>query len=378
MTTSFCLHYIDEASVSLMSTVLCDTRYVKLFFLTSEMEGQKVHIRHVMLWEFKQGNSAKATAEKICSVYGEGLITDRAVRNWFIKFRSGDTTLKDELRAGRPSDFDDNLLKAILEQNPRQSTRGIAKRLNTSQSTVNRHLQKLWKVCKLGVWVPHNLSERNKEDRMSIATSLLSRVKIEPFLNRIVTGDEKWVTYDNIIRKRQWLDKYQPPLPDPKANIHGKKILLCVWWDCHGIIHHELLKSNLTITVDRYVQQLQRVQEKLHEKRPALVNRKNVILLHDNARPHTARVTQEKILELGWSVLPHPPYSPDLAPTDYHLFCSLQNFLNGKTFNSEEQVRQAVENFFQSKPTTFYKEGIDKLPGRWEKVIQNSGDYIIN
>ncbi|CAK9820139.1 Histone-lysine N-methyltransferase SETMAR [Anthophora quadrimaculata] len=342
------------------------------------MESQKVHIRHVMLWEFKQGNSAKATAEKICSVYGEGLITDLAVRNWFIKFRSGDTTLKDEPRAGRLSDFDDNLLKAILEQNPRQSTRGIAERLNTSQSTVNRHLEKLGKVSKLGVWVPHNLSERNKEDRMSIATSLLSRVKIEPFLNRIVTGDEKWVTYDNIVRKRQWLDKDQPPLPDPKANLHGKKILLCVWWDCKGIIHHELLKSNLTITADRYVQQLQRVQKKLHVKRPALVNRKNVILLHDNARPHTARVTQKKILELGWSVLPHLPYSPDLAPTDYHLFCSLQNFLNGKTVNSEEQVRQAVENFFQYKSTTFYKKGIDKLPGRWEKVIDNSGEYIIN
>ncbi|XP_043258954.1 histone-lysine N-methyltransferase SETMAR-like [Colletes gigas] len=197
---------------------------------------------------------------------------------------------------------------------------------------------------------------------------------------RIATGDEKWVTYDNIVQKdkRQWLDKDQPPLPDPKANIHGKKILLCVWWDCQGIIHHELLKSNLTITADRYVQQLQRVQEKLNEKRPVLVNRKDVILLHDNARPHTARVTQEKILELGWSVLRHPPYSPDLAPTDYHHFCSLQNFLNGKTSNSEEQVRQAVENFFQSKPTIFYEEGIDKLPGRWEKVIDNSGEYIIN
>ncbi|XP_014609810.1 PREDICTED: histone-lysine N-methyltransferase SETMAR-like [Polistes canadensis] len=346
------------------------------------MENEKVHIRHVMLWEFKQGNSAKATAEKICTVYGEGLITDRAVRNWFVKFRFGDTSLKDEPRAGRPSDFDDNLLKTILDQNPRQSTRGIAKRLNISKSTVNRHLEKLGKVSKLKVSVPHNLSEQNKEDRVSIATNLLSRVKIEPFLNDIVTGDRKWIPYENKISKRRWLDKDQPPQPpqpslDPKTDIHGKKVLLCVWWDCRGIIYHELLKPNLTITADRYVQQLQRVQEKLNEKRPALVNRKNIILLHDNVRSHTAKVTQEKILELGWSVLPHPPYSPDLAPTNYHLFSSLKNFLNGKTFKSEEQVNQAVENFFQSKPTTFYKEGIDKLPERWEKVIHNNGEYII-
>ncbi|KAG5311914.1 SETMR methyltransferase, partial [Pseudoatta argentina] len=135
--------------------------------ITPKMENEKVHIRHVMLWEFKQGNSAKGTAEKICSVYGEDLISDRTVRHWFAKFRFGDTTLKDGPRAGCPSDLDDNLLKAMLEQNPRQSTRDIAGRSNTSQSTVCRHLEKLGKVSKLGVWVPHNLSERNKEDRNS-------------------------------------------------------------------------------------------------------------------------------------------------------------------------------------------------------------------
>ncbi|XP_043499976.1 histone-lysine N-methyltransferase SETMAR-like [Polistes fuscatus] len=107
------------------------------------MESQKVQIRNVILREFKKGNSANATAEKICRVYGEGLITDRAVRNCFVKFRSGDVILKYEPRAGHPSNFDDNLLKAVLEQNLRRSTRCIVERLNTSQSTFIRHQEKL-------------------------------------------------------------------------------------------------------------------------------------------------------------------------------------------------------------------------------------------
>lgn len=69
---SFYFHYIDED---------VDACYIQLRLLISEMESQKVHIPHVMLREFKQGNSAKTTAQKICSVYAEGLTTDRAVRN---------------------------------------------------------------------------------------------------------------------------------------------------------------------------------------------------------------------------------------------------------------------------------------------------------
>ncbi|KAF2349123.1 hypothetical protein FHG87_020122 [Trinorchestia longiramus] len=66
---------------------------------------------------------------------------------------------------------------------------------------------------------------------------------------------------------------------------------------------------------------------RLSEKRPALVNRRGPVLLHDNARAHVARMTVQKLTELGYEALPHPPYSPDLSSTDHHLFKHLITFL---------------------------------------------------
>lgn len=107
------------------------------------------------------------------------------------------------------------------------------------------------------------------------------------------------------------------------------------------------------------------------------MNRKGVVFHHDNARPHTSLVTRRKLLELGWEVLPHLPYSPDLAPSDYHLFRSLQNALNGKTFTNDEDIKSFLEKFFAEKDRSFFVRAIMKLPERWKKVIEQDGQYII-
>ena len=82
-----------------------------------------------------------------------------------------------------------------------------------------------------------------------------------------------------------------------------------------------------------------KLEKNIKERRPELATREGVIFHQDNARPHTSLVTRKKLLELGWEVMPHPTYSPEPAPCDYHLLCSLQNHLNGKTFNSKEAVK---------------------------------------
>ena len=93
------------------------------------------------------------------------------------------------------------------------------------------------------------------------------------------------------------------------------------------------------------IEQLTKLNNAVEEKRPELTNRKGVVFHHDNARPHTSLVTRQKLLELGWDVLLHPPYSPDLAPSDYFLFRSLQNFLNDKNFNNDD-IKSYLIQFF--------------------------------
>ena len=109
-----------------------------------------------------------------------------------------------------------------------------------------------------------------------------------------------------------------------------------------------------------------------------MVNRKDVIFHHKNATPHTSLASRQKLLSLGCEVVLHPPYSPDLAPSDYYLFRSLQNSLNGKTFNDDDAVKSHLVQFFADKDQKFYEHGIMKLPERWQKVIEQSGKYIIN
>ena len=97
-----------------------------------------------------------------------------------------------------------------------------------------------------------------------------------------------------------------------------------------------------TLNTDVCSQQLQHLQENL-KKDPSLVNRWNIVLPEDNSKPHSARITQEKIFDLGWSVQLRQPYSPDLASSDFDLFPSQQNALNDKKVQ-ENQVETFQEN----------------------------------
>ncbi|XP_025265532.1 histone-lysine N-methyltransferase SETMAR-like [Camponotus floridanus] len=342
------------------------------------MDKEKLHFRHVMLYEFRKGITVGAATKNIQEVYLNRAPALRTVKKWFAKFRRGDFDLGDEPRSGRPSDIDDDVLRALIANNTRISTEEIAEVLNIDRSTVFRRLKKMGLTLKLDTWIPHSLSEKNKLDRISTAVSLLGRLEKEVFLDRLVTGDEKWVLYTNVKRKRTWKEANKPADSIAKAELHPKKVLLSVWWDCQGVIYFELLPVGQTIDSIKYCQQLTKLDAAMKEKRPSLVNRKGVIFHHDNARPHTSKMTLDKLKQLKWEILLHPPYSPDIAPSHYHLFRSLQNDLNGKNFDSVEAIKNHITAFFDAKPRDFFKRGIHTLVKRWKMIVENGGEYIID
>ena len=102
-----------------------------------------------------------------------------------------------------------------------------------------------------------------------------------------------------------------------------------------------------------------------------------VYFLHDNARPHVSNLTKHKLTNLKWIVVPHPPYSPDLAPSDYHLFRSMTHFLDGQKFKDEHEVESAVSSYFESLGTAFFERGILSLEERWRQVVNSNGAYIV-
>uniref|UniRef100_A0A8C6C1N4 Histone-lysine N-methyltransferase SETMAR n=1 Tax=Monodon monoceros TaxID=40151 RepID=A0A8C6C1N4_MONMO len=142
-------------------------------------------------------------------------------------------------------------------------------------------------------------------------------------------------------------------------------------------LYYELLPENQTINSNKYCSRLDHLEAALNEKRLELVNRKHIILHQDNARPHISLMSRQKLLHLaGWEVLIHSLYSPDAAPSDFHLFQTLQNSLNGKNFNSLEDCKRHLEQFFAQKDKKFWEDGIMKLPEEWQKVVEQKGEYV--
>lgn len=341
------------------------------------MDDDKIVIRILLRHYWKKGLSARAAANEICDVEGINTVSKSTAIRWFRRFDDGDIDVLDKPRSGRPLEVDDEALLHVVWEEPGESTRTMSAELGCHHSTVARHLQLLGLTKRQYREVPHELTPEQAQSRVDVCNQLLAFPFDERFFKRIITCDEKWIYMRNPDTRRQWLFPGQTAEPVAKRGRFERKVLLCVWWNYQGIIHHELVPDGRAINSDIYSEQLQKVCEIVRERYPALVNRRQLLLQHDNARPHTSQTTRRTIQELGCiKVLPHPAYSPDIAPSDYHMFRSMAHFLRGRRFETLDNVEIGIQEFFASKSPDWYRRGIEDLARRWMSVIEWKGLYF--
>jgi len=174
---------------------------------------------------------------------------------------------------------------------------------------------------------------------------LLARQKRKGFLHQIVSGNKKWIYFDNLKRRKPICDPGQSSTSTLKRNIYGKKAMLYIWWDQKAVVYYEILKPDQTVTGDLYQQQLIHLSWALREKRPEYETRQHkVILLHDNARSHVTKAVKETLEALRWEVLPHAAYFPDCAPSDYHYFYTYFGRWHTHLLRNTSTLMKALKN----------------------------------
>ncbi|KAJ4440986.1 hypothetical protein ANN_10835 [Periplaneta americana] len=319
-------------------------------------------------------------------VYGPNIMSKQMVCRWCRQFSEGRQSVHDEECSGRPSLINDDcveLVRQCILENRRFTITELSSHFpqisrSLLHEIVTKHLL-FKKVC--ARWVPKNLTPEHKVQRLGAALTFQQRYHDngDEFLDRIVTGDEIWISHFTLETKQQsmhWRHSGSRVRTKFKQTLSVWKVMCTVFWDRKGILLIDFLPRGETVNADRYCETLRKLRRAIQNKRRGMLTA-GVVLLHDNACPHTARRTAAVLTEFGWELFDHPPYSPDLAPSNFHVFLHLKKFLSsGERFGNDKELKTSVTCWFHSQAAEFYDRGIQKLIPRYDKCLNSDGGYV--
>jgi len=237
-------------------------------------------------------------------------------------------------------------VRSLVLSDRRLTVRMIVEELRLGKSSVHTILTEnldMKKVC--AKIVPKLLTPEQKMRRKECCTDWKTSEESDEFLERVVTGDESWI-YDYDIelksQSREWKHK-ESPRPKKSQKSKAKiKVMLLVFFDCHGIVHHEFAPEVQTVNAAFYVEVLKRLGDRLRRVRPELWEGRQWILHHDNAPAHSALIVPEFLARNSITMLEHPPYSLDLAPCDFFLFPKCKLVLWGRNLGDVTMIKREL------------------------------------
>ena len=305
----------------------------------------------------------------------------RTVQRWLAGFRKGRNSTE-EARGGPhhvASDHQERLsaLEGLLEESRGWSVRELSLRLQLPSTSIYRMLTDDLKLTKrLGKWVPHELTEDQMECRSLASRHNLLLLNHHPYrLKQTLAIDETWVSlYTPPPRDKQkfWLRKGERAPEIPAQGMGERKRMLIMAMDFKGIAFWHLYEEGETVTSEAYRDLLSREIPKWLQGK----NFRHPILLHNNARPHKARLIKDFLKSRQIEVWDHPPYSPDLNPCDFNCFGPLKRQIKRNRYADWNQLQQALEAAIRDGSERGLYKGVQMLPERWEKVVENEGAYL--
>ncbi|UYV70543.1 RGS7 [Cordylochernes scorpioides] len=317
--------------------------------------------------------------------YGEATLDRSNVYRWYKMFSEVREDVNDKERAGRPStsttDEKINEVEKMILANRRITVREVAEDLNISIGSCHSiFINDLGMRRVAAKFVQKLLNCEQKQHRINIANEMLDSVRDDPnLLQRVITGAEAWVYGYDVETKAQSSQWKLPHEPRPKKARQVRsnvKVLLTVFFDCRGVVHHEFLSQGRTVNKEYYLQVMRNLREAIRQKRPDLWKNKNWLLHHDNAPAHTSLLVRDFLAKNNTLMMPQPPYSPDLPPCDFFLFPKLKRPMKGRRYATLDEIKTASKEELRKNQKNDFLKCFEDWKNRWHKCIISHGDYF--
>jgi hypothetical protein len=226
-------------------------------------------------------------------------------------------------------------------------------------------------------WVHHLLTSELKQKRIEVSQALLTILPFEEetSFQRIITGDESWF-YLDYSSDHIWSGAGDDIPQRISRSIQSEKFLLTVLWSTRGPLVVKWMERGQCfnsayfcgVVINELVKKLKTMR---------YFPRKNWYHLHlDNARPHVSQMASRYITDNGFVKMPHPPYSPDIAPSDFYLFGNIKTKLAKCHGTTREELFRNVQAILSSIPDSELFNVFKEWMRRLQQVIDSGGEYI--
>ena len=341
--------------------------------------------RYVIQFCFKLKKTAKETLEMLREAYGSSAVSKSTCYEWYKQFKEGRASAELQGGPGAPTaaltEITINTGAAIIREDSRLTVRQLASLLGISIGSAHHllaHNLNVSRVC--ARWIPRLLTPEQKGNRVDVCQYWKEQLRADPtWLDNVITVDETWIyLYDPETKQQstQWVKKGGPPPKKARVSKSAAKTMIITFFDKKGMVYNHVVPRGQTVNAEYYVGVLQKlIRPHIQKKRPEYTSGRWK-LHQDNARPHVAHLVMEFLSHRHVQVIPHPPYSPDLAPCDFYLYPTAKKQVKGRRFQTPEDAVTAVQGVLNSMSQNGFQDVFEKWQERWDKCIRLGGEYI--